>query len=141
MHVSVILQQRVTPETQAAFVISCFYVTFSNLCSGKPEQTLTEKKQNSSQLISKFFSSFPFPSPFSSPSLSPYPSPLSPSSPDNGSLTPSQVLPNGERVGLLYKFSEVKRKGKRDNCQMKASVDAFKCSTGWSGCGFFLFYP
>ena len=94
MHASVILQQRVTPDTEAAFIISCFYVTSSNLCSGKPDQTPAEKKQNASQLISKFF--------FPAPSLSP--SPLSPPSPDNGSLAPSQVLPNGESWSFIYFF-------------------------------------
>lgn len=44
MCASVILQQRLAPETETAFVISGFYVTLSSLCSGKPDPTPNRKK-------------------------------------------------------------------------------------------------
>lgn len=58
MHLSFF--SRVAPETEAAFVISCFYVTLSSLYSGKPDLNRI-KKEDASQLTFKVFSPFHIP--------------------------------------------------------------------------------
>lgn len=37
--------RELAPETEAAFISPCFYLTYSNLYSGKPDQTPAEEKQ------------------------------------------------------------------------------------------------